>query len=176
MSGLKNDNGKPCFDRLSFQALGEMNKVHEAGDKKYEEGNWRKGLDIKRLCNAAIRHISQFLDGELRDSETHTLHVANAAVSLEMVIHMLLNEETYKEYINLPKRPRPNRTAKSVAELLTDDFVPSNWQDLQAADEAALESVKREVKQAADIYKETIEDAKYRGYSLGEWEKFLFKK
>ena len=105
MAGLKYDDGKPEFDRLSFQALGEFNKVHKAGDTKYEDGNWRQGLQITRLLNAAIRHISKILDGELYDGETKTLHSANAGVNLEMVTHFLLNSEEYKKYINLPVRP-----------------------------------------------------------------------
>lgn len=105
--GMKFDDGKGEFDRLSFQALAEMNKVHKAGDSKYAEGNWRQGLDIKRLLNAAIRHITAIMDGELTDPETKTLHSANAAVNLEMVTHFLLNKDKYKDYINLPKRPQP---------------------------------------------------------------------
>lgn len=105
--GMKFDDGKPEFDRLSFQALAEMNKVHKAGDSKYAEGNWRQGIDIRRLLNAAIRHITAIMDGELTDPETKTLHSANAAVNLEMVTHFLLNKDKYKDFINLPKRPEP---------------------------------------------------------------------
>lgn len=109
IGGLKDDTNKPNFDRLSFQALGEFNKVHEAGDSKYAEGNWRQGLAITRLLNAAIRHITKMLDGELIDSETKTLHSANAGVNMEMVTHYLLNREKYKEFLDLPKRPEPNK-------------------------------------------------------------------
>lgn len=105
--GKKFDEGKSEFDRLSFQALGEFNRVHQAGDKKYNEGNWREGLEIKRLINAAIRHLTQLLDGELVDSETKTLHSANAGVNCEMITHFLLNQELYRDYVKLPSRPKP---------------------------------------------------------------------
>ena len=106
MAGKKYDKGKPEFHRLSFQALGEFNRVHEAGDNKYEEGNWRQGLEVVRLLNAAIRHISKIMDGELIDSETKTLHSANAGVNMEMVTHYMLHPKQYKKYLKLPGRPK----------------------------------------------------------------------
>lgn len=105
MAGKKHDQGKPEFHRLSLQALAEFNRVHEAGDTKYAEGNWREGLQVLRLLNAALRHIGAILDGELVDPETKTLHSANAGVNMEMITHYFLHPKKYKKFLQLPRRP-----------------------------------------------------------------------
>lgn len=99
MSGLKNDEGKPEFDRLSFEVLGKLNEVHKYGDQKYEEGNWKKGLHAKRLINATFRHLSAYLRGERRDPESGLLHTAHAAVNCHMLTYYLLHEEKYKQFL-----------------------------------------------------------------------------
>ncbi len=99
--GTKSDEGKPEYDRLSFEALGVINKVHKHGDSKYAKGNWKKGLHISRLCNAAIRHISSVLSGELFDKESGLPHSAHAACNMEMITYFLLHREDYEEYIDV---------------------------------------------------------------------------
>ncbi len=99
--GIKHDEGKPEYDRLAFDALGAFNDVHKFGDSKYARGNWKQGLHLSRLLNAAIRHISATLNGDLFDSESGKLHTAHAGVCLEMVTHFLLNHEKYKEFDDL---------------------------------------------------------------------------
>lgn len=97
--GMKRDEQKPEFDRLSFDALSEMNAVHKFGDGKYEKGNWKKGLHIDRLLNAAIRHISSVLKRDFNDEESGRLHSAHAAVCLEMVTHYLIHKKDYEEFV-----------------------------------------------------------------------------
>jgi hypothetical protein len=99
--GTKNDTGKPEYDRLSFQALGQFNAVHKFGDKKYNKGDWKEGLHFTRLLNAVIRHTSAMLSGELFDKESGLLHSAHAGVCLEMVTHFLLNHQEYKDFDDL---------------------------------------------------------------------------
>lgn len=94
MGGMKHDEGKPEFDRLSPQALGACNGVHKYGDNKYEKGNWKKGLEVTRLVNAAFRHLYAVLDGELVDPESGLLHTAHAMANCEMLTHYLINHES----------------------------------------------------------------------------------
>lgn len=101
LGGTKHDEGKPEYDRISFEAIGHFNAVHKFGDEKYEKGNWRKGLHITRLCNAAVRHISAVLSGNFKDGESSLLHSAHAGVCLEMITHFLLHKDKYKEYIDI---------------------------------------------------------------------------
>lgn len=100
--GTKDDTGKPEYDRLSFEAVAHFNSVHRFGDEKYERGNWRKGLHVTRLINAAIRHLSSMLGGEtFYDKESGLLHAAHAGVCCEMITHFLLNKEQYKDFIDI---------------------------------------------------------------------------
>lgn len=101
IGGMKSDEGKPEYDRLSWESIGYFNSVHKYGDEKYEKGNWRKGLHVTRLANAAIRHISSILSGRINDEESGLLHSAHAGVCLEMITHMLLHPEQYKEFIDI---------------------------------------------------------------------------
>lgn len=100
MPGLKYDEGKPEFDRLSYEALGELNAVHKFGDGKYEKGNWKQGIEATRLLNAACRHIFKAMSGEMFDSESGLYHVAHAGVCCEMVIHFMKNPEQYKDFLS----------------------------------------------------------------------------
>lgn len=99
--GTKHDEGKPEYDRLSFEAIGHFNEVHKFGDSKYQKGNWRKGLHVTRLANAVIRHVGALLSGKFTDEESRLLHSAHAGVCLEMITHFLLHKEEYKEYIDI---------------------------------------------------------------------------
>lgn len=98
MSGKKSDAGKPEFDRLSFEALAELNKVHKLGDSKYDKGNWKEGILYSRILNAAIRHLTAILRGEYYDPESKLLHAAHAACNCEFLVFYMLNSERYKEY------------------------------------------------------------------------------
>lgn len=89
--GKKFDDKKPKMELLPFDALEEVARVLEAGEIKYDAGNWQNGLEMRRLLGAAIRHIGQFNAGIDRDEETSTLHIANAACNLLFAIWMYNN-------------------------------------------------------------------------------------
>ncbi len=91
MSGQKFDSEKEPLDLLPPEALFEIGRVLAAGKKKYGTANWAKGIAISRLLAAALRHIFKYLMGEDLDSETKTLHTANAAVNLMFAIWMVKN-------------------------------------------------------------------------------------
>jgi hypothetical protein len=89
--GLKFDDDKIPLDLIPYEAEEEIGKVLLAGAKKYKRANWANGLEISRLIAAAKRHIGQFNKGIDKDSETDTLHIANAAVNLIFAIWMFYN-------------------------------------------------------------------------------------
>ena len=89
--GLKFDNGKPPLDLLPYDSLVEIARVLAAGEKKYGTANWSKGIEMRRLIAAAMRHLGQFNNGEDKDEETDTLHLANAACNLLFAIWMYKN-------------------------------------------------------------------------------------
>lgn len=89
--GLKFDAEKVPLDLIPYDALVEIGKVLQAGEKKYGTANWSNGIEMRRLLAAAMRHLGQFNNGENIDEETQTLHIANAATNLLFAIWMFKN-------------------------------------------------------------------------------------
>lgn len=89
--GIKYDGSKAKHDLLPYEALDEIAKVLTAGEVKYAAGNWANGIEMRRLISAAYRHLGQFNSGEDYDSETNTLHLANACCNLMFAIWMYKN-------------------------------------------------------------------------------------
>jgi Domain of unknown function (DUF5664) len=90
MSGTKHDQGKPDWTLLDRTAMEEVCRVLMKGSEKYGRSNWRKGLDKERLLAASIRHIVASNDGELKDPEFGTSHLAHAICGLMMSLHFEL--------------------------------------------------------------------------------------
>lgn len=80
--GLKFDQGKPQLSLLPIEALEEIAKVLTFGAKKYNKGNWRKGLLYSRVLDAALRHIYAYNNKQDTDPETGISHLAHAACNL----------------------------------------------------------------------------------------------
>lgn len=89
--GVKFDSGKAPMDLLPYESLEEIAKVLAFGAKKYERANWAQGINQSRLISAAMRHLGQYNNGEDFDSESETLHLANAACNLLFAIWMHKN-------------------------------------------------------------------------------------
>ena len=96
---LKNDEGKPEYDRLNWGVLAEINAVHKMGDEKYTRDSWKQGIELSRLCNAIIRHTSQILRGNFIDDESGLNHSSHVAASAEMLTYYLQNPERYATLI-----------------------------------------------------------------------------
>lgn len=89
--GTKHDAEKIPLDLLPQDALDEIGRVLAFGEKKYATANWAKGIEMRRLIAAAMRHIGQFNNGEDIDKESNTSHLANAACNLMFAIWMYKN-------------------------------------------------------------------------------------
>jgi hypothetical protein len=96
---LKNDAGKPEYDRLNWGVLAEINAVHKMGDEKYTRDSWKQGIELSRLCNAIIRHTSKLLAGQFIDEESGLNHSSHIAASAEMITYYLQNSERYANII-----------------------------------------------------------------------------
>lgn len=80
--GHKNDQGKPEFHFVCQcqDALAAVNRVMAFGARKYASRNWeKKGFQLVRYANAAIRHLWAWMNGEDLDPETGESHWAHAA-------------------------------------------------------------------------------------------------
>lgn len=113
--GKKNDKQKAPIDLIPYEALEEMAFTLAAGEQKYGTASWAKGLKLRRLLSAALRHIGQFNSGEDFDNETKTIHLSNAAVNLVFAIWMYKNrpdlDDRWIKTIKKPKK-KPKRRKK----------------------------------------------------------------
>ena len=78
LEGLKYDDKKLRWHLLPTEAVRAILDVLQFGSDKYGPWNWRKGMAWTRLYDAALRHLTAFMDGEDRDKESGFLHLAHA--------------------------------------------------------------------------------------------------
>jgi hypothetical protein len=87
--GLKYDSEKPALAYIPKAALDAEGQAFAYGARKYEAFNYKNGIDITRTLSAALRHISQFLDGEDVDVESGAHHLGCARANLAMALDSL---------------------------------------------------------------------------------------
>jgi hypothetical protein len=78
-TAVKADNGKPPMGLLPWPALWDVAKVLNYGKIKYAEHNWKKGMKWSRMYDAALRHLSAFIENEDLDPESSLPHLAHCA-------------------------------------------------------------------------------------------------
>ena len=73
----RHNNGKAPLSMIleARHALAGMAGVLEFGAKKYDRGNWHKGLPHADICDSMLRHIAAYLSGEDIDPESGKPHV-----------------------------------------------------------------------------------------------------
>ena len=77
------DSTKPPLAMLPWKALRKVAAVQAYGFKKYGDfHNYKKGMEISRQLSCAIRHISDYMDGNDLDPESGESHLAHAATRL----------------------------------------------------------------------------------------------
>ena len=97
MTGLKFDLGKLRHSLLPAGTVTEILKVLEYGAKKYSENNWRLVDNARdRYYDAALRHITDWYEGNPKDSETGLSHLAHASCCLLFLLWFDLNETKNK--------------------------------------------------------------------------------
>jgi hypothetical protein len=84
------DDGKPPLANLPWAGVREVAMVQAYGHSKYKDfNNFRKGMEVSRNLSCAIRHISEYMDGNDLDSESGRNHLAHAACRLLFVLQNL---------------------------------------------------------------------------------------
>jgi len=81
------DDGKPPLARLPWKGLRAVAEVMQYGNDKYGNyDNYRLGMEVSRNLSCAIRHISEYMEGEDLDQESQKSHLAHAAARLLFVL------------------------------------------------------------------------------------------
>lgn len=96
---LRYNEGKPELAYvLEFgRALEAVSRVCEAGGRKYNRGNWKKGgKPDHEYFDSCMRHLRAHHEDELYDPETGCLHAAQAMWNLMAYIQLNAPEVLYK--------------------------------------------------------------------------------
>lgn len=91
--GVKNDSGKPSISLIPKDAIWGMAQALTFGAKKYGRHNFRNGIAFSRLADAAERHLTAWMEGEIVDSESGLSHLDHALASLAMLKFMDVNRQ-----------------------------------------------------------------------------------
>jgi hypothetical protein len=91
IEGTKHDQGKARMSLLDTSWLLGVAEVLTFGEKKYAANNWRKGISVSRLMDAAARHQAAFNDGEDLDPESGKGHLYHASCCLMFASWMIKN-------------------------------------------------------------------------------------
>ena len=88
--------GKGDMISMPWEALLRLSKHYEAGAKKYNRWNYRKGIPVSSFIDSACRHLAKYQCG-LDDED----HLAAAAFN---VLGAMLMENTMPDMQDLPAR------------------------------------------------------------------------
>jgi nucleoside 2-deoxyribosyltransferase len=67
------------LDLIPCEALWELGRVYGMGAEKYADHNYLKGYSWSLSIAAAMRHLTQWVNGETLDDESELNHLAHAA-------------------------------------------------------------------------------------------------
>jgi len=90
-TAVKHDNGKPSMALLPSKSLRGIAEAFTYGESKYHAYNYKtgQGLDWDRPFSATMRHLSQWNDGEDRDSDSGLSHLKHAGAAIMMLIDLV---------------------------------------------------------------------------------------
>lgn len=86
--GLRYNNGKIRWSLVDFDALEDMVKVLEFGASKYNDHNWKKGLNTTEVCESLMRHLTAYLRGEDKDPESGLSHIGHIQCNAMFLSYM----------------------------------------------------------------------------------------
>ena len=97
-TGLKFDDNKPMFSCLPPHGLTELGKIAALGASKYGKDNYRGGIKVSRLLDAAYRHLIYASDGKDHDEVDGNNHLASVAWNVLAALQVI------KDYPELDDR------------------------------------------------------------------------
>lgn len=92
-SGTKYDAGKEPMGLLPWDALFEVARVLDYGEKKYSANGWRNVKPRSRYLDAAFRHLAAYAQHGDLDDESGLPHLAHAACCVLFMLSFYLRDE-----------------------------------------------------------------------------------
>jgi hypothetical protein len=120
MTATKFDGGKPPLGLIPRSALVAEAQVLGFGAEKYGKNNWRGGMAWTRLSDAALRHLTAWIEGEDTDPETGLSHLAHARCCLAFLIEYQEKGLGDDDRYHAPLAGDPNQIALPLGVLPTD--------------------------------------------------------
>jgi hypothetical protein len=99
--GTKYDADKLRCDLVPPELFLLDSAVYTMGAEKYEDNNWKKGLQYSRLIGATLRHLLARVTNEVYDSESGLPHLAHARWCLGALLYYDLYD--YEEFDDIPE-------------------------------------------------------------------------
>jgi hypothetical protein len=81
LGGLRYDKGKNRLELIDASFIEELGKVMTFGAEKYDDDNWRKGMEWRKVIGCMKRHASKFEQGVSIDEESGCHHLALVAAN-----------------------------------------------------------------------------------------------
>jgi hypothetical protein len=105
-TGRKDDSGKLEWTLIPWTAMRIVLQVFQFGAKKYAPDNWKRVPNARhRYVNAAMRHLTAHLEGEILDPESEFPHLAHAAASLLMCLGLPKEEKAVVNTVAFVSEP-----------------------------------------------------------------------
>jgi len=86
------DFGKLRWDLIPYDALEKVVEVYTHGSAKYDDENWRNGMNYKRMYGSIMRHLTKWYRGEDIDKDSGCLHLSNVVWGCLSLIWMQMND------------------------------------------------------------------------------------
>lgn len=93
-----NQSGRGRYDLISPYMLEGLALHLEKSLEKYEEGNYKKGIPIKRYISSIMRHLNQFRSGDR--TEDHLSAIVANVMMLEDTLDMIEQSTLSKDLLN----------------------------------------------------------------------------
>lgn len=88
--------GKGDMASIPWESILRLSKQYEAGAKKYERWNFRKGIPVSSFLDSAMRHLAKYQSGA--DDEDHL------SAACFNILGAMLMENTNPDMQDLPLR------------------------------------------------------------------------
>lgn len=76
-TGLRFNQGKLRWSLVDFKSIEPLVQVLMFGAEKYDDHNWKKGLNQIEILESMQRHLVQLMSGEINDSESKLPHIGH---------------------------------------------------------------------------------------------------